>query len=125
MTEKSFYLQWQGLTNEINQPVKAYIIHVSWSNHYGGYETTGKILLSNVTSAIIDGLDAFSDYTIVVFAIDGLGNPHKSSATNVKTLEGCEYLFCLILVWLESCEIHLSDYCNKNATQEMFPFAYN
>ena len=114
VTEKSFYVHWQGLTNEISQPVKAYIIHVSWSNHYGGFETTGKILPSNVTSEIIDGLDGFSDYTVVVFAVDGLGNPHKSSATNVKTLEGCECLFYLILVWLESC-----------FTQDMFPFTYN
>ena len=90
VTEKSFYVQWQGLTNEISQPVKGYIIHVSWSNHYEGYETAGKILPLNVTSAIIDGLDGFSDYTVVVFAVDGLGNPHKSSATNVKTLEGCK-----------------------------------
>ena len=97
VTEKSFYVQWQGLTNEISQQVKAYIIHVNWSNHYGGYETTGKILPSNVTSAIIDGLDGFSDYTVMVFAVDDLGNPHKSSATNVKTLEGCECIFCWIL----------------------------
>ena len=113
VTEKSFYVQWQGLTNEISQPVKGYIIHVSWSNHYGGYETAGKILPLNVTSAIIDGLDGFSDYTVVVFGVDGLGNPHKSSATNVKTLEGCECLFCLILVWLESCVMYLSDNCKR------------
>ena len=118
VTEKSFYAQWQGLTNEISQPVKAYIVYVSWQKHYGGYEVTGKIVPSNVTSVTLDGLDAFTDFTVLIFAADVLGNPHKSSITNVKTLEGGEYLSYMILFdlynWLESCHILLSDYCKSN-----------
>ena len=97
VTEKSFYVQWQGLTNEISQPVKAYIVYVSWQKHYERYEVTGKIVPSNVTSVTLDGLDAFTDFTVLIFAADVLGNPHKSSITNVKTLEGGEYLFYMIL----------------------------
>ena len=96
VTEKSFYVQWQGLTNEISQPVKAYIVYVSWQNHYGRHEVTGKILPSNVTSTTLDGLDAFTDFTVLIFAADVLGNPYKSSVTNIKTLEGGENLSCMI-----------------------------
>ena len=93
LTDRSLHAQWPALTSEISQPVKAYIAHVSWQNGDGGHEETGKILLSNVTSATIGGLDGFSDYSLLIFAIDALGNPYKSSVTNVKTLEGGEWLF--------------------------------
>ena len=93
LTDRSLHAQWPALTSEISQPVKAYIAHVSWQNGHGGNEETGKILLSNVTSATIGGLDGFSDYSLLIFAIDALGNPYKSSVTNVKTLEGGEWLF--------------------------------
>ena len=93
LTDRSLHAQWPALTREISQPVKAYIAHVSWQNGHGGHEETGKILLSNVTSATIGGLDGFSDYSVLIFAIDALGNPYKSSVTNVKTLEGGEWFF--------------------------------
>ena len=93
LTDRSLQAQWPALTSEISQPVKAYIAHVSWQNGHGGHEETGKILLSNVTSATIGGLDGFSDYSLLIFAIDALGNPYKSSVTNVKTLEGGEWFF--------------------------------
>ena len=97
LTDGSLHAQWPALTSEISQPVKAYIVHVSWQNGHGGHEETGKILLSNVTSATIGGLDGFSDYSVLIFAIDALGNPYKSSVKNVKTLEGGEWFFCLIV----------------------------
>ncbi|XP_074632006.1 uncharacterized protein LOC141890434 isoform X2 [Acropora palmata] len=88
ITHNSFAVQWPLLTNQINQPVSAYVVLVNWTTVYGGHQLTGKIVLSNATSATIRRIPSFRSYQVIVVAVDASGRPFNSSAVYVRTLEG-------------------------------------
>ena len=87
ITDISFAVQWSLLTNEINQPVQAYIVVVNWTTEEY-LKLTGRISPSNATSVTIRLMPSFVDYQVVVIAVDGLGKPHNSSLVSFRTLEG-------------------------------------
>ncbi|XP_074632022.1 scavenger receptor cysteine-rich domain-containing protein DMBT1-like isoform X2 [Acropora palmata] len=88
ITHNSFAVQWPLLTNQINQPVSAYVVLANWTTVYGGHQLTGKIVLSNATSATIRRIPSFRSYQVIVVAVDASGRPFNSSAVYVRTLEG-------------------------------------
>ena len=91
ITHNSFAVQWPLLTNQINQPVSAYVVLVNWTTVYGGHQLTGKIVLSNATSATIRRIPSFRSYQVIVVAVDASGRPFNSSAVYVRTLEGGDF----------------------------------
>ena len=102
-SESTVTLEWPKLNNVLGKQVRAYLALVENTR---GVKVAGDLLFPNVTSKMIQGLNASNDYRVFAVAIDDLGQPHKSLQVFFSTTEGGEYLEDRLderdLAWLPS-----------------------
>ena len=79
--------QWPKLTNVLRNQVRAYVPIAETTD---GKHIAGDIVLSNVTSITLSGLEAGTKYRLFIAVVDVQGQPYSSSEVLIFTEEGGE-----------------------------------
>ena len=87
-TAKSIGISWSSPASLPNGGIRFYVALARKVN--GSSESVGEILAENTTASVITELDAYTEYSVIVLAVDGDMIPHKSAEALVMTDEGGE-----------------------------------
>ena len=88
VSSSSVTFQWPKLTDVLGNQVRAYVPIVETTHGKG--DIAGDIVLPNVTSITISGLEGGNNYRFFATVVDVLGQSHRSSEGLVSTDEGGE-----------------------------------
>lgn len=84
VTKECFHIQWSKLTSVIDQPVRVYVLVVTFTKHHQ-LQVIGRIVPSNTSSTWICGLSPYRKCQVKVVAVDESAQLHKSGETLVTT----------------------------------------
>lgn len=88
VSRSSVTFQWPKLTDVLGNHVRAYVPIVESTDGKDGI--AGDIVLPNVTSITISGLEGGTEYRLSAIVVDVLGQSHRSSEVLIFTDEGGE-----------------------------------
>ena len=87
VSHSSVTFQWPKLTDVHGNQVRGYVPIAETTD---GKHIAGDIVLPNVTSITIGGLEGGTEYRLFAVVVDVLGQPHRSSEVLNFTDEGSE-----------------------------------
>ena len=88
VSSSSVTFQWPKLTDVLGNQVRAYVPIVETTHGKG--DIAGDIVLPNVTSITIGGLEGNTEYRLFATVVDVLGQSRRSSKVLIFTNEGGE-----------------------------------
>ncbi|XP_068681521.1 MAM and LDL-receptor class A domain-containing protein 2-like isoform X3 [Montipora foliosa] len=84
-TPSSISVQWTDLTVLLNRQVRHFLVFLKLNEHNGSY-SAHQFVNGSELGTEITGLIASSIYTVVVFGIDKMGKPYKTTDVQTRTM---------------------------------------